>query len=87
MAATECCCDRRSPIWASRSEPTTIVADLRIEPCRSECDWDTTQQQLNGEPLFACRSCGSEWVPSEAWTPVNADAVVPDVISQCRQQR
>ena len=46
---------------------------LRISPCRSLCDWRPTRTA----PLFACAGCGSQWVPSEPWTPRQADGAVP----------
>lgn len=61
------------------------MTDLRIEPCRSECGWGATGAELDGEPLFACRSCGSEWVPSQPWTPANADGCVPDDVARLRR--
>ncbi|QTH36809.1 hypothetical protein [Yimella sp. cx-51] len=61
------------------------MTNLRIEPCRDECAWGATEHELDGEPLFACRSCGSEWVPSQEWTPIDADGVVPDEIAKCRR--
>ncbi|MCU1693136.1 MAG: hypothetical protein JWM64_2227 [Frankiales bacterium] len=50
---------------------------LRISPCRTVCDWRRTPADLAGEPLFACAGCGSQWVPSEPWTPRQADGAVP----------
>ncbi|WP_431841682.1 hypothetical protein [Calidifontibacter indicus] len=61
--------------------------DLRIEPCRSECTWRATDKQLDGEQLFACGSCGSEWVPSQPWTPADADGIVPPDVARVRQGR
>jgi hypothetical protein len=46
---------------------------LAIHPCRQQCCWRPTSRQREGEPLFACTSCGSEWVPSQPWTPVDQD--------------
>ena len=50
---------------------------LRISPCRTLCDWGPTRARLDGQPLFACTGCGSQWVPSEPWTPRQADGSVP----------
>ena len=46
---------------------------LAVHPCRRECRWRPTSRRLGPEPLFACTSCGSEWVASQPWTPVDAD--------------
>ncbi|MCW2605980.1 MAG: hypothetical protein JWO60_673 [Frankiales bacterium] len=51
---------------------------LRISPCRTLCDWGPTRVEQDGERLFACTGCGSQWVPSEPWTPRQADGAVPD---------
>ncbi len=55
-------------------------APLRISPCRTLCDWGPTRAERAGEPLFACTGCGSQWVPSEPWTPRQADGAVPDAV-------
>lgn len=31
--------------------------------------------------VFACEGCGSQWVRTEEWTPVDADGIVPDAIA------
>ena len=36
-----------------------------------------TPVERRGEPLFACRGCGSQWVPSEHWTPREASGEIP----------
>ena len=59
---------------------------LKIAACRQLCDWSPTQTRYGGEPVFACRGCGSQWVRSEPWTPAQADGTVPDVVRQERQR-
>ena len=60
-------------------------------PCQSVCVWAATGETWRlprdddsvdqGEApdlrVFACSACGSEWVRTEAWTPVDAHGVVP----------
>jgi hypothetical protein len=71
----------------SENDPVTDQPrDLAIAPCRSECAWSAAGQ-LQGERLFACDACGSEWVPSEAWTPVDWAGVVPDAVQQERRRQ
>lgn len=60
------------------------MSGLRIEPCRSECTWGPRDTELDGEPLFACHSCGSEWVPSQPWTPADADGTVSAQVLDAR---
>jgi hypothetical protein len=60
---------------------------LVIAACRSSCHWQATGDRLAGEQLFACAGCGSEWVPSEAWTPVDYTGVVPPPVAEARRGR
>jgi len=58
---------------------------LTIAPCRSLCDWARTPTSKEGQPLFACRGCGSQWVRSEPWTPCQVDGSIPqDVRAELR---
>lgn len=57
---------------------------LTISPCRSLCDWTRTPESYDGQRLFACRGCGSQWVRSQGWTPVQADGTVPALVSSER---
>jgi hypothetical protein len=50
---------------------------LAISPCRSLCDWAVVADEL-----FRCAGCGSEWLPSEKWTPRQADGEVPPAVRQ-----
>jgi len=61
--------------------------DLEISPCRSACSWSQTGEQLAGERLFACAACGSEWVASEPWIPVDWEGFVPDAVQRERAGR
>jgi hypothetical protein len=46
---------------------------LAAHPCRKECRWRPSRGFVAGERLFACQSCGSQWVASQPWTPIDAD--------------
>ena len=50
---------------------------LRVSPCLTLCDWGPTRASLDGQRLFACTGCGSQWVRTEPWTPRQADGAVP----------
>ena len=64
-----------------------VTRPLEIAGCRSLCSWSATGEQLGGEPLFACAGCGSEWVVSEPWTPVDRTGQVPDAVQEARRTR
>ncbi len=53
---------------------------LAISACLADCAWQPTGAVLAGERLFACQSCGSEWVRSQAWTPIDWQGEVPDAV-------
>jgi hypothetical protein len=53
---------------------------LEVGACRSLCSWQRTGESLGSEPVFACSGCGSEWVPSEPWTPVDHTGTVPEAV-------
>ncbi|MBA3233377.1 MAG: hypothetical protein H0T17_05465 [Propionibacteriales bacterium] len=60
-------------------------------PCRSICVWAATGEVWSDDThrdlrVFACQGCGSEWVRTEPWTPVDADGVVPEEIRTERAQ-
>jgi len=59
---------------------------LKIAACRRLCSWGETQEVLDGERLFACSGCGSEWVPSEAWTPIDHKGAVPEGVQAERRR-
>jgi hypothetical protein len=60
---------------------------LEIAACQSRCSWAETGQTLDGEALFACAGCGSEWVASEPWTPIDWTGAVPDAVQTARRTR
>lgn len=61
---------------------TGSATPLAVHPCRTRCDWHRCPTTLGGEPLCACRGCGAQWVPSQAWTPRNADGTIsPEVLA------
>jgi hypothetical protein len=64
-----------------------VPRPLVIAACRSLCSWHGTGERLDGEGLFACSGCGSEWVPSEPWTPVDYTGTVPDPVAEARRTR
>jgi hypothetical protein len=64
-----------------------MTRPLEIAACRSVCSWDATGERLDGEALFACAGCGSEWVPSEPWTPIDWTGTVPDAVQRERERR
>lgn len=60
---------------------------LRIRSCLDLCSWNRTPVERRGEPMFACRGCGSQWVPSEPWTPrESSGAVPPEVLEIVRDE-
>jgi hypothetical protein len=65
----------------------TVRRSLVISPCQNQCEWDVSDEILNHEQLFACSACGSEWIASEPWTPVDADGVVPALVQEARRTR
>jgi hypothetical protein len=53
---------------------------LTVSPCRTLCDWTATGAVRDGEALFRCAGCTSEWVRTERWTPRQADGAVPAAV-------
>lgn len=56
------------------------LAPLRVRACRDLCSWNRTPVERDGEPVFACRGCGSQWVPSEQWTPRDSAGSIPEEV-------
>ena len=56
--------------------------ELVVQPCRSLCRWVLTRREPR--ELFACQGCGSQWRPTEAWTPIDADGHVPAAVRRAR---
>jgi len=52
---------------------------LAISPCRALCAWSAA-----GPALLTCAGCGSQWAPSERWTPRQADGSVPGAVLAAR---
>ena len=64
----------------SRRDTDPDERPIKVRACRDVCVWNRTPAERRGEPLFACRGCGSQWVPSEDWTPRNREGSIPDEI-------
>jgi len=60
--------------------PSSPDRPLEIAGCRALCSWHARDEVLGGEPLFGCDGCGSEWVASEGWTPVDHTGQVPAAV-------
>jgi hypothetical protein len=56
-----------------------------VSACRRLCSWTGVEDTLDGEPLFACAGCGSEWVPSQQWTPIDWQGEVPQPVQEARR--
>ncbi|MCP2170315.1 hypothetical protein [Goodfellowiella coeruleoviolacea] len=56
------------------------MTELAAHPCRSRCAWRPTRRELAGLPVLACQGCGSQWVRSEPWTPIDHDGRIPDAV-------
>ncbi|HSE10758.1 MAG TPA: hypothetical protein VLB29_18990 [Nocardioidaceae bacterium] len=63
-----------------------MTSRLRISACRRLCSWGETPALLDGERIFACSGCGSQWVASEPWTPIDHTGVVPAAVQQAAQE-
>jgi hypothetical protein len=74
-------------------EPLPGRRVLAAEPCQSVCVWTRTEESVvvdaAGDPaaVFACSGCGSEWLRSEPWTPIDADGHVPPEVNAERARR
>jgi len=62
----------------------TGATPLAANPCRSLCSWHATPAQFEGEQLFACRGCGSQWTVAEAWTPIDYNGNIPAQVKSAR---
>lgn len=49
---------------------------LRQEPCQSKCDWMPTGEEIDGDLVFACSGCTSQWTRQQGWTPRNLDGSI-----------
>jgi hypothetical protein len=59
---------------------------LVISACRSLCEWYKTDKRIAAETVFACIGCGSEWVATEPWTPIDHEGFVPDAVQEERRR-
>jgi hypothetical protein len=84
-----------SAVDAGVGEDEVVSRRLEIGACRSVCAWsavtDTPPAQPGAEapvePLFRCAGCGSEWLPSEPWTPIDWTGQVPEAVQRARTDR
>ena len=67
-------------------QPVVMAPDdeLVVQACRSLCRWVLSRREPR--ELFACQGCGSQWRPSEAWTPVDADGHVAPAVGRARDR-
>lgn len=63
------------------------MAGLAVHPCKSLCSWRSTPARLDELPVLACQGCGSQWVRSEPWTPIDHTGRIPDVVRTELAQR
>jgi hypothetical protein len=49
---------------------------LATHPCQGRCAWASTNEYHDGQRVFRCAGCTSEWVSSEPWTPIDADGTL-----------
>ncbi|WP_203568187.1 hypothetical protein [Aestuariimicrobium ganziense] len=57
-----------------------MARELASGDCKGTCSWGAVDDEIDGRPVFACASCGSEWTTDQTWTPRNADGeLAPDV--------
>ena len=62
-----------------------MTRPLTVAACRRLCAWSALEESLDGEPLFGCAGCGSEWVPSQGWTPIDWQGEVPAAVQEARR--
>jgi len=62
-----------------------VTRPLTVSACLRLCAWSAREETLDGEPLFGCAGCGSEWVPSQAWTPIDWQGEVPEAVQEARR--
>ena len=59
---------------------------LEIAACRSSCRWEQTEERIEREQVYACKVCGSEWVASQLWTPIDSNGVIPEAVHEERRR-
>lgn len=66
--------------------PAVEPARLQAYPCRQLCAWTRTRRRypggVDGLPVFSCAGCGSQWVRTEPWTPIDATGTVPAAVAR-----
>jgi hypothetical protein len=65
--------------------PPRPARPVEAWPCQSICLWDPTGEvwldaTCGALRVFRCAGCGSEWVRTEPWTPVDAAGQVPPAV-------
>lgn len=68
------------------ASPARSVRPIAVWPCQSICRWNPTGEVwLDAASaalrVFRCEGCGSEWVRTEAWTPVDVDGHIPPSVA------
>jgi hypothetical protein len=58
---------------------------LVANPCRTLCAWRPSAAAV--DDLFVCAGCGSQWMPSEPWTPIDADGHIPAPVRAARVRK
>ncbi|MGO4957248.1 hypothetical protein ACTQ49_08245 [Luteococcus sp. Sow4_B9] len=58
-----------------------MTRELKMNDCKGTCDWQPTDELSDGQRIFACTPCGSEWTSDQGWTPRNADGEVPAAVA------
>ena len=71
---------------------TGAARPVRAWPCQSICVWEPTGEvwrttTYDDLRVFACRGCGSEWVRTEPWTPVDCSGTVPAGVAEEASRR
>ncbi len=63
-----------------------MARSLKSNPCDETCEWVATKKVRDGERVFECLGCDSEWTRSSNFTPKEADGTVSDeVLAELRQ--
>jgi hypothetical protein len=75
-----------APAQFRQHHVTVPSPQLRVQPCRGECEWREApardRRRVEELLLFACRGCGTQWLRSLAWTPIDADGTIPEEVRQ-----
>jgi len=62
------------------------VRSVESWPCQSICVWRRTgarwyDERVGELSVFSCAGCGSEWVRTEPWTPIDVTGQVPAAVA------